>query len=82
MTVIKVVISLTVPEKPWACMKSPTLKGLSSKIITPPAKLERLPCRAMPMASPAAPRRAIKEVVLKPAVLAAAIKTAALKPSL
>ena len=47
-------------------IKSPTLNGLNIKINRPPAKLDKLPCKAKPIAIPAAPNTAKKEVEVIP----------------
>lgn len=65
-TVWKIRIESTVPATPCASIQSPTLNGRNSRISTPPAKLARLPCRARPMARPAAPMAATKLVVWMP----------------
>ena len=44
----------------------PTLKGLKNNNITPAATLDKVPCKANPIARPAAPKTAIIEVVLTP----------------
>ena len=36
---------------------------INSKIITPPAKLDKVPLNAIPIAKPAAPKMVIKEVI-------------------
>ena len=50
-------------------MKSPTLKGLNRRIITPPAKFCSVPLRAMPMATPADANRAMNDEVSMPRML-------------
>lgn len=45
---------------------SPTLNGFNTSIITPPAKLESVPEKAIPMASPTAPNMATKLVISTP----------------
>ena len=57
------VISLTVPSTPCAEIKSPTLNGLNKRIRTPPAKLDKEPWSAKPMARPAAPITATNDAV-------------------
>ena len=47
-------------------MKSPTLNGLNSMIITPPAKFCKVPLKAMPIAKPAEANKATSELVLMP----------------
>jgi len=49
-------------------IKSPTLKGLKTKIKTPPAKFDNLLCKAKPTAIPSAPKIARKEVALTPKI--------------
>ncbi len=61
-------------------MKSPVLKGRKTMIITPEAKLARVPCRAMPTAKPAAPSMATKLAVWMPNLARAAISTKAITP--
>jgi uncharacterized protein YyaL (SSP411 family) len=62
--VVKISISFTTPTSPCASIKSPILKGLKIIIKTPPAKFARLPCKARPMANPAAPIMAANEVAV------------------
>ena len=64
--VLKIWISFTLPSKPWAEMKSPTLKGRNSMIITPPAKFCKVPLKAIPIANPADANKATNELVLMP----------------
>ena len=64
--VVKISISFTTPTSPWASIKSPILIGLKIIIKTPPAKLPREPCKASPIAKPAAASTAAKEVVPMP----------------
>ena len=44
------------------------MNGLNSSISTPPAKLDKLPCKAKPTAKDAAPNIAIKLVVAIPTI--------------
>ena len=44
----------TVPEAELVSTKSPDLNGLENNIINPPARFDRLFCKASPIASPAA----------------------------
>ena len=66
--VLTIDTAVTVPEYPWASMKSPALKGLNASIIMPPAKFCTVPLKAMPMAIPPAASSAAIEVVLMPRV--------------
>ncbi len=75
--VVKIPISATVPLEPPATTKSPFLKGRKISSITPAAKFESVPCRARPMARPAAPSTATSEVVSIPNRLSTAITTTA-----
>ena len=59
-------ISLTVPETFAASIQFPTLNGLKNKSITPAATFDNVPCKASPIANPAAPKTAIIEVVFTP----------------
>lgn len=68
MMVLKICISRTVPLWPCASIKSPTLKGLKSRIITPPAKFCSVPLNAIPMATPAEAKRAMNELVSMPRI--------------
>ena len=67
--VLNICISFTLPSKPCAEMKSPTLKGLNRMIITPPAKFCKVPLKAMPMANPAEANKATNDEVLMPKML-------------
>lgn len=64
--VLKICISFTVPDCPCASMKSPTLYGLNSKTITPPAKFCSVPLNAIPTANPAEANTATNDVVSIP----------------
>ena len=55
--------SLIVPEISVVSTQSPLLNGLNNKSITPAATFDRVPCKARPIAKPAAPKTAIIEVV-------------------
>ena len=57
-------IEITVP--PMGIAVFSTLKGFTIRMRTPPAKLERLPWRARPAASPAEPAKAITDAVSTP----------------
>jgi len=48
-------MSSTYPSTPSITTSSPILNGLKIKIKSPPAKLDKLPCSARPIAIPAAP---------------------------
>ena len=58
--------SATVPLTPSVSTKSPTEKGLDTRIISPPARLDRVFCRASDTARPATLNRAMREVVWMP----------------
>ena len=58
--------SLIVPEISVVSTQSPLLKGLNNKSITPAATFDSVPCKARPIAKPAAPKTAIIEVVWTP----------------
>ena len=62
--VLKILIFSTVPETPPASIKSPAVNGRKIINITPEAKFCKELCRARPTARPAAPSKAIIEVVL------------------
>ncbi len=67
MSVVNICTSITTPFLPCVSTMSLTLKGLKSKMRTPPAKLASVPCNARPTAKPAAPNKAMTEVVRNPA---------------
>ena len=54
-------IRSTVPICPFASIESPIRKGLSIRSMIPPAKLDRDPCKAKPIATPAAAKAPKKE---------------------
>ena len=58
--------SLTVPTMPPTPTKSPTLKGRSTSMKAPAAKLPSMPLQAAPMATPAPAISAAMLVVWKP----------------
>lgn len=69
---------LTVPISPATSTKSPFLIGRKKMIITPAATLDRVPCRARPMARPAAPMTATTLVVCTPKVFSTKRKAKAI----
>ena len=69
----KMSTSSITPATPAISTKSPALKGRNEISKTPEAKLDNEPCNAKPMAKPAAPMTATREVVLKPKCEIAAI---------
>jgi hypothetical protein len=58
--------SCTVPTMPPTLTKSPTLKGRSTSMKAPAAKLPSSPLQAAPIARPAPASNAAKEVVWMP----------------
>ena len=64
--VVNISMPFTLPKTPWASIKSPILYGLKIMMSTPPAKLEREPCKARPTAKPAAAITAAKVVTSTP----------------
>ena len=60
-------------------MTSPALNGRNRRISTPPAKFARLPWSARPMARPAAPMAAMKEVVSMPIIEATLTSSSTLR---
>ena len=75
MVVVKMLMLSITPVAPPASTKSPLVKGRKMISITPEAKFDRELCRDRPMARPAAPSRATRDVVLMPSWLSAAIIT-------
>ena len=71
--VYKISIRCTVPLCPIPIITSPTWKGLNNRIKTPPAKLDREPCKARPIANPAAPKIAKKDDMGTPTIVATPI---------
>ena len=70
-TVKKICISITVPEKLEAEIKSPTTKGLKESIMAPPKKFESVPFMAKEKPAEIAVIMAIKMVISTPAMLRA-----------
>lgn len=70
-TVLKMCISLTIPFSPCASIKPSTLNGMKNRIMTSSALFPNAPENAIPMANPAAPKSAMKEVISIPIWLAA-----------
>ena len=68
MTVLKSCIDFTLPEYPCTSMKSPTLYGFSNSMRTPPAKFWRVPLKAIPIATPADAKIAMKLLVSIPKI--------------
>ena len=66
--VLNIWISFTNSTLPCISTSSPTLNGCNTKIITPEAKLLRLPCSAKPTAKPIAAITPTKEVVSMPTI--------------
>ncbi len=64
--VVKTWISSTTPATPAPSIKSPTLNGRKMIIRKPAAKFASEPCKARPIARPAAPKMAMNEVVWIP----------------
>ena len=62
-SVLGLSIAITDPVAPPASMNSPTLKGRKTNSMTPAAKFDRVPWRASPTASPAAPSTATSDAV-------------------
>ena len=60
--VVKIWISRTTPATPVPSIKTPTLNGRKLIIRKPAAKFASEPCRAGPIARPAAPGMAMNEV--------------------
>ena len=68
------IVSIT-PLLPPASTKSPWRKGLKINSMTPAAKFASEPCKAKPIAKPAAPTTATREAVCTPNRPSAAITT-------
>ena len=62
--------------------QSPVVNGLNNNNITPAATFDNVPCKAKPIAKPAAPRTAIIEVVCTPNCPKTAIKVIIIIPYL
>ena len=75
MVVVKMLMVWITPVAPPASTKSPLVKGRKIISMTPEAKFDRELCSDRPMARPAAPSKAISEVVSMPSWLSAAITT-------
>ena len=58
--------SFTIPDEPAISTQSPVSNGRRISNITPAATFDKVPCRARPIARPAAPSTAIIEVVWIP----------------
>ncbi len=67
-TVEKMPTSRTLPLVPATSTKSPTRKKRKTSNSTPPAKLDRVPWRASPIARPMAPSTATREAVGTPKI--------------
>ena len=68
---------LTVPAWPATSTYWPTLKGRKISSITPAATFDSVPCKARPIARPAAPKTAIRLVVSTPNRFRTAMMTTA-----
>ena len=73
--VVNTPTSSTLPATPSDSMYSPTSMGRRNNSITPAAMLASVPCRARPMARPAAPITAMMLVVCTPNWARAAMTT-------
>ena len=73
--VLKILISFTEPISPCTSITSSILKGLNKIISIPPAKFESDPCKANPIAKPAAPNIATNDDVSIPNLAITVIKS-------